>query len=221
MTARYHRPIVVTGTGTDVGKTYVTAALLRALRDAQLAPRALKPVETGYVEAQSDALALASAAGHELVRPMFTAPDPVSPHRAARGLDLELRAADVAAWVRNHQVEARGPLLVETAGGLFSPLNDDETMLDVVKALEPCVFVVVALDRLGTLHDVLATHLASRAHHRIPDATILNLRQPNQLENAAELRRLGLRTPVFETTRAESFLKLAQDLLALSERPIP
>lgn len=190
------RPLVITGTGTDVGKTYVSERLLAHLRSTGTRPLGLKPVETGYAPATSDARALALAAGHALIVPAFTAAEPLSPHRAARRLGTRLSVAQLATWVRSHTATTHEPCVVETAGGLFSPLNEHQTMLDLVRALEPCFFLLVAADRLGTLHDIGAALHAARALHRVPDLVLLNPKHPNDLENAAELARIAPHQPI-------------------------
>lgn len=202
------RRVLITGTGTNVGKTFVGCNLLAALHRDGTRPLGLKPVETGYHQLESDAQKLATAAQHPLVAPWFTASAPVSPHRAARDGNRTLTSKQLADWVHTATANHPGPSLIETAGGLFSPLSEAESMLDVVRALEPCVFVLVACDRLGTLHDVQASVHAARALHRSPDVIVLNEFEPNALENAAELARLGVRIPVLRRARASDLKAL-------------
>jgi dethiobiotin synthetase len=147
------RLIVVTGTGTEIGKTHLTCALLRH------APRptragGFKPIESG---GDADARALVEAS-----HPTFHVKHPpspyllrraVSPHLAARdeGRPIDLGAvADVVDQARC-LVDV---LFVELAGGLFSPLGDDTTNAELVRRLAPNAILLVAPDRLGVLHDV-------------------------------------------------------------------
>jgi hypothetical protein len=85
-----------------------------------------------------------------------------------------------------------------------------------VRALEPCLFILVAADRLGTLHDVTAALYAATARHRAPDLVVLNQRIPNSLENAAELVRLGIAPRVFTLAGSE----LPADLCAHVRRTL-
>lgn len=193
---------VIAGTGTEVGKTFVSRLLLQTLTRTGRRCLGLKPVETGFVDPLlSDAHCLAQAARHELVSPYFTSTRAESPHRAARVERSQLSVRAAAAWVGQHH-ERTSPevMLVETAGGLFTPLGSAEVNLDLVRALEPCVFVLVAPDRLGVLHDVRATVIAARATHRAPDVIWLNPRQPDAagLENCHELRMLPDLPPVLD-----------------------
>jgi dethiobiotin synthetase len=141
----------VTGAGTDIGKTWVSAALLAAWRARGLSPAAVKPVATGYDPQRpqdSDAAALLAALGRPATRAeveaitLFRFAAPLSPDQAARREGARLSAEGVAAACRPLIAAASGPVLVEAAGGVMSPLNDSETMLDLAAALGlPAIFV--------------------------------------------------------------------------------
>lgn len=145
------RRIVVVGTGTEIGKTHVSCALLQALVAANAEVQGFKPVESGWEPSSSDAQKLALAAGHELLEPSYALLDPVSPHLAARregrSVSLEKVLADVVALPAK-------VLLVETAGGLMSPLSAEASNLDLCWGCAPSDVVLVAANRLGVLHDV-------------------------------------------------------------------
>ncbi|MCU0653912.1 MAG: dethiobiotin synthase [Polyangiaceae bacterium] len=153
--------VVVAGTGTDVGKTFVTSALLAELR-AQGAPAsAWKPVASGVLPGQPspDSAAHAEALGAPVEPPLHCFQPPLSPHLAARRAGVHLTVAAIVARARA-LAERPGWLFVETAGGLFSPLNGTETNADLARALGG-LLLLVAPDRLGVLHDVLATTRAA------------------------------------------------------------
>jgi dethiobiotin synthetase len=141
----------VTGAGTDIGKTWVSAALLRAWRRAGLQPAAVKPVASGYDPARpegSDAAALLAALGQpvdaahvEAITP-FRLRAPLSPDQAAVREGVRLSARGIVQACAPLIAGARGPVLIEGAGGVMSPLNDRETMLDLALAFgAPCIFV--------------------------------------------------------------------------------
>lgn len=185
--------VVILGTGTDVGKSFVTARLAQGLR-AHASVLALKPIESGVADgALGDAGAIAEAAAHTARLSRWRFPRPVSPHLGAREQGLALDVDEVAAWVaEEEQAAAAQVLLVETAGGAFSPLGVGVTNVDLARALEPALWLLVAPDSLGVLHDVTAT---LRALPRAPDALVLSgARAPDQSSgsNAAELSRLGI-----------------------------
>ena len=141
----------VTGAGTDIGKTWVCAALLRFWRERGLEPMALKPVASGYDPASpqdSDGGALLAALGGpvdaahvEAITP-FRLRAPLSPDQAAAREGVRLSAAGIVAACAPMIAAARGPMLIEGAGGVMSPLNEAETMLDLARAFRlPAIFV--------------------------------------------------------------------------------
>ena len=96
--------------------------------------------------------------------------------------------------------------MVETAGGVFSPLNVSSTNFDLALALEPAVWVLVAADALGVLHDVSATLQAMSARGRLPDHIVLSAARAADAStgsNAAELCTLGVVQPSAVLARNE------------------
>lgn len=177
--------VYVVGTGTDVGKTHVAAALARVS-----GLPAWKPIVSGGLE---DVERLGAKP------PLVALRDPVSPHLAARreGVELSVKAIVAA---------TPGSAIVESAGGLYSPLSDDETNADVAIAYARSALVVlVAPDRLGVLHDVGACMRAAEADGITIAAVALSA--PAQADastgtNAAEIERLGLAESVVVFPRA-------------------
>ncbi len=158
--------VLICGTGTEIGKTHFSVALLkRAGRNRTVL--GFKPVESGCEEwaAESDHTALAAASTfHVKHPPVFCLREPISPHLAARH---EGRNIDLGAILEKIESVAHGPelLLVETAGGLFSPLNESSLNADLARDLQRRLpqtrTVLIAPDRLGVLHDLGATVRAS------------------------------------------------------------
>lgn len=202
--------VVILGAGTGVGKTRVSVALLRALTGRGHATLGLKPVESGVVGPASnppgsDAASLAAAASSPtpLNSPLYALRDPVSPHLAARTQGVTIELECIQTWVREAET-AVTPLVVsgmvvwsviETAGGVFSPLSTRATNFELARALEPAIWILVAADALGVLHDVSATLQAMRARNRAPDHVVLSgAREPDASTgcNSAELDALGI-----------------------------
>jgi dethiobiotin synthetase len=187
--------VVILGTGTDVGKTYVTACLARGLRDRGCESLiALKPIESGVAPgAAGDAGTIADAAGHPARLSAWRFGAPVSPHLAARREDVEVDPGEVVGWVRTEESKAGADIsLVELAGGAFTPLRPGTTNVDLASALEPAVWLLVAPDSLGVLHDLTAT---LRALPRAPDAVLLSearAADASSGSNAGELAKLGI-----------------------------
>lgn len=161
------RNLIVTGTGTEVGKTFVTAGLLRALRRAGRDAVVQKPFQTGCTRLPDGSLdrpdldAAASAADWqpeacELPDLCPYAYEPAcSPHLAARMAGDEPTVERVVAAAR--RLAARHDVvLAETAGGVLVPINERELMLDWMAALGWPV-LVVARAGLGTINETLLT----------------------------------------------------------------
>ena len=182
---------VVVGTGTGVGKTTLTASILRALRP--LDPLGWKPIETG---SEADETALAEACGRREPA-LYRFDAPISPHLAARREGKTIALERIVQ--RAAQLRSEGPLLLETAGGLFSPLDDDgNTNAELAQRLRPETLLLVAPNRLGVLHDVEACLRGAR--HLAFDGLVLT--HPAKVDastdsNSEELRR-RTRLPVYE-----------------------
>jgi dethiobiotin synthetase len=173
----------VAGTGTDVGKTYVTAALLRALVGAGRAVDALKPVVSGFDEtspAGSDPLVLLEALGRTVtpealnrISPWRYAA-PLAPNQAAELEGRRIDADEVIAFCRA-EIAARPNTLtfVESAGGIMSPLDDKLTMLDFAQALRAPVLLVGG-SYLGTISHTLTAVEVIRAARLELSAVIVN-----------------------------------------------
>ena len=151
--------LFVTGTDTGVGKTLVSCALARGLREAGVDIGVMKPVETGVPEAgPEDARALAVAAAVtdpiEVICPMqFNLP--AAPAAAARAEGRQARIESLSkTWqtLRNRYEF----MLVEGAGGLLVPFDDETTMADLAACWELPV-LVVARACLGTINHTLLT----------------------------------------------------------------
>lgn len=223
--------IVVVGTGTEIGKTHVTTALVATAARAGLQAVGLKPIESGVGEGVSDASRLAAVSVFHVKHPPYAFPDPVSPHLAAERAGRRIDLARILRWVEGHPAEV---VFVETAGALLSPLDLRRTNLDLTVALAPTVVLLVAADRLGVLHDVRATLAPLRA--ALPNVPVaLALSAPRRRDsstggNARELARLGLapNAAVFprarlvsRETRGAAEALLAQLLPAPLRRRLP
>ena len=160
--------LFVAGSGTDVGKTVVTAALLRALLLAGERVQAVKPVQTGVAPQESHSAPLADArvyasavAGLQQETDMLPPVAlqcfalPASPHLAAAREGVRLNAAGLHRDIERHwQCGSASMLLLEGAGGLRVPLNESEDMLDLMAAVGAPVLLVGG-NYLGGLNHIL------------------------------------------------------------------
>lgn len=187
-----HR-VVICGTGTEVGKTHVACALIAHLAATGEAVVGLKPIESGVDgAAETDSAQLGRHAGSEDLGACFAFRDPVSPHLAARREARAIELDPIRRWVDDHDSPWQ---VVETAGGLLSPLSRELTNLELALALSPTSLVLCAPDRLGVLHDVAATLMALR-HAGLANRTVVALSAPAEPDdstgtNATELDTLG------------------------------
>lgn len=156
--------LFVTGTGTGVGKTIVSAALLAAMRAAGEHVRAYKPVVTGLAEPPGEwpydheLLALAAGMMAEQVAPVRFDP-PVSPHLAAAMTRRHIDPANLVAGARGGSSDEI--LVVEGVGGLAVPLTDDFSVRDLAVELG-LPLVIAAAPGLGTINHTLLTIEAAR-----------------------------------------------------------
>jgi len=150
----------VTGTDTDVGKTFVSVVLLKLMKSRGLRVAAMKPVETGVAagDPRADAARLAAAVGEDnplgMVRPLLLA-EPLAPWVAAQrgGAHVDLDALERAFRALG---EGRDAVLVEGAGGLLVPLTRDMAF-DGLFVQWDLDLVVVAGNRLGAINHTLLT----------------------------------------------------------------
>jgi 8-amino-7-oxononanoate synthase len=207
---------LVFGTGTGVGKTFVAEGLVRRLAQRRLPVLGLKPIETGCLApgqgGARDARRLGAVSFHvkqPTPHPLYAFPDPVAPSLAARNQGAEIVLEAVARWVTSavQDQDQATSIVIETAGGVFSPLNAAATNFDLGRALDWGEWILVAPDRLGVLHDVLSTLRAMGASGRQPDWLVLSSPEcPDQSTgtNAAELRAVGVRIPIVSLRRDET-----------------
>ena len=163
--------LFVTGTGTDIGKTFVTVGLLRHLRGRGFEARALKPVASGYDPenaAASDpgvllaAMGMAPNAENIASITTFRFAAPLAPDMAARREGRVLRLGEIVDFCRARIAAASGPLLIEGVGGVMSPVAEDGTGLDLLAALG-CPALLVGGSYLGAISHALTAARALAA----------------------------------------------------------
>ena len=153
------KALFVAGTDTDIGKTVVSALLLRALGDDGCY---WKPVQTGD---DSDTDTVRALSGGRVLEPGRTFPLPASPHEAAAAVGAVIDPEALDRELTAHLVELEsGTLLIELAGGLAVPYTLDFTQLDWL-ARRRAELVLVARSGLGTLNHTLLSLEALRARH--------------------------------------------------------
>jgi dethiobiotin synthetase len=208
------RGIFITGTDTNVGKTVVAAAvMLRYRGEAPL--RYWKPIQTGIrdsgfgirtsddaasnVDDTAEVARLSRASEDEIFRCGVRLPDPVSPHLAAQRVGARITVRELVAMLRkvDHLLHSEsripnpesGPRwVVEGAGGALVPLNERETMADLMQALDLPV-LIAARSTLGTInHTCMTIELLRRRMLRV--AGVVMVGEPND-ENRLAIETYG------------------------------
>lgn len=221
------RALFVAGTGTDIGKTHVACALIRAARARGLTVDAFKPVVSGFDPDQPEAsdparLALALGEPDALARispRRYRAP--LAPNLAARLEGQTLRLEDLIADCRSRLDRPdRDLLLVEGAGGVMSPLTDTATNLDLMLALDLPV-LLVAGSYLGTISHVLTALEAIRTRGLTVAAIVMSQSPdaPDLAQTARALQAFETRAPLILAPRAADWDAAGLADLLFAARP--
>ncbi|MCL2074917.1 MAG: dethiobiotin synthase [Betaproteobacteria bacterium] len=157
------RAFFVTGTDTEVGKTYALSALLHRIRKAGLTALGIKPVAAGMAAdgKNEDIEAIRAASGlavPEIVLNSYLFSPPIAPHIAAREANQPIRFAPIIQALESARVIAgeTGVVLVEGVGGFRVPLGEDGDSADLAVTLGLPVILVVGM-RLGCINHALLT----------------------------------------------------------------
>ncbi len=202
--------VFITGTNTEVGKTFVAVKIAKQLTQKNIKVIPRKPIESGCVRQGNeiipqDAAALKQAANYQgalsEVCPYRFEP-PISPVRAAHLVNKVLTTEQLVTICQ--QGSEDGFTLVEGAGGFYSPLAEDGLNADLAVALQLPV-ILVANDKLGALSQVLLNAEAIQMRGLQLLAVVLNTMDENQndhMDNSADLRE-RLNCPVFSIPYAK------------------
>jgi len=192
----------VTGTDTDAGKTVATCTLLEAFRQRGLRTIGLKPVAAGCEEGEgglrnSDALKLqqvmTESLPYEQINPIALR-EPIAPHIAAQREGRRLQASRLAGLIRGAAMTPADVVLVEGAGGWLVPLNERQTLADLVRELQYPVILVVGM-KLGCLNHALLTAQAIYQEGLTMAGWIANCVDPHMDQFDANLQTLESMLP--------------------------
>jgi len=216
--------LFVTATGTELGKTFTSAALLHGARVAGRTVQGLKPVASGIDDtnlADSDPAVLLRAQG---IEPAWPAVERICPWHFAAPLSPDMAAAregraisfdDLLAFCRRALAGPEDLVLVEGVGGIMAPIDERHTVLDWAAALE-IPALLVAGTYLGTISHTL-TALATLAQRCVPVAALALSQSPESpvppAETAATIARFAPGLPILHVPRlagAEAWRGLPQ-----------
>ena len=154
MKSRERKKIFVSGTGTGIGKTFVSAILAEAMHADYW-----KPVQAGYATiTDSDWVRNTLTNKHSIVHPeTYNLKLAASPHIGARQEDISISLQKIVSQLPANDHD----LIIEGAGGLMVPLNDHEFVTDLIKLLDVPV-ILVSRNTLGSINFSMLTAMACK-----------------------------------------------------------
>jgi len=174
------KPIFVTATDTDIGKTYVCAGLAYALKKLDVDVGIMKPFACGVKQkigfSSNDLTILANAAmvddAEDIINPFFF-PIPASPYTAAKNLGVKIDVEHVMECFRKLD-QIHDIMLVEGIGGIMTPILKDYAILDLIKDLMANTIIVTS-SKIGTVnHTVLTCNMCKNMNIPIKGLIINN-----------------------------------------------
>lgn len=194
--------LFITGTDTDVGKSFVTASLLRAFLECGAKAVALKPVQTGYtgnsgIPCENSRIPyensgipcqslepdfkeyIKAGQSSDFNATCYSFAYPASPHFSAGLEGREINAKGILDFIEaNSHTNSAQITLIEGAGGILVPLNENESFLDIAKTLNAPV-ILVCKNVLGAINHALLNLEILRQNNLKIAALVLNFHNEN------------------------------------------
>ena len=156
------KSLFVTGTDTDIGKTYVCAGLAHSLKKLDVDVGIMKPFACGVKQktgfSSNDLTILSKAAmvndAEELLNPFFF-PIPASPYTAAKNFGVKIDIDYLMKCFRKLD-KIHDVMLVEGIGGIMTPILKDYAIIDLIKDLEANTIIVTS-SKIGTINHTIMT----------------------------------------------------------------
>ena len=174
------KPLFITATDTDIGKTYVCAGLAYALKKSGIDVGIMKPFACGVKQkigfSSNDLTILTNAAmvddAEDIINPFFF-PIPASPYTAAKNLGVKIDVEHVMECFRKLD-EIHDIMLVEGIGGIMTPILKDYAIIDLIKDLMANTIIVTS-SKIGTVnHTVLTCNMCKNMNIPIKGLIINN-----------------------------------------------
>jgi dethiobiotin synthetase len=171
--------VFITGTDTSVGKTLLSALLVAALNR-----KYWKPIQTGAREGtdREAVIKLAGVPPDQTYRESYIFDPPVSPHLAAKAQGATID------FTKIQRPASESPIVIEGAGGVFVPINDQAFMLDLMRHFAVPV-ILAARTTLGTINHTLLSVFAIR-DAALPLRGVVMIGKEN-VENRLAIERYG------------------------------
>jgi dethiobiotin synthetase len=192
------RPIFITGIGTGIGKTIVSAILVEKLKADYW-----KPIQSGDLD-NSDTLLVKSLVSNTVTKfhpEAYRLTQPFSPHKSAALDGIEIDPTKIITPQTDNQ------LIIEGAGGLMVPLNDQFLMIDLIKQLDAEV-ILVSKNYLGSINHTLLSIYALKTREIPIKAIVFN----GDSDEASE-RIIGINLPGTQVIRIKQLEALNKQVI--------
>ena len=185
--------LFLTGTNTDVGKTFIGTKLIKDL-NKKYNFLAFKPIETGCRKKGSKLIPADSSKYHSLLSKVMTLDElnpfrfipPVSPYLAIKRARKRVFIKD---YYKKLKIISKGePVLLEGAGGAFSPLALDGLNIDLMKMIKS-INILIVKDELGCIGSAISNVLAFEKYKVKLDLLVLNKQKKNDMANLKEIKK--------------------------------
>ncbi len=217
------RKLFITGTNTEVGKTFVTCEMLEYLVKYKKSIAAFKPVETGCnknnkILQPNDSKRFFKVLGKtlslDLINPYRFIP-PISPNRAIRLAKKNITLNDYCDKL--NLLKTFDYILIEGAGGLCSPLSCDGLNIDFAKKVK-MDSILVARDEIGVINNVILsinTFIKYKLNLKAIVLNRINPKQPRGMDNVKELRSFT-NIPIIQIIKGSPTERAVKKLLNLT-----
>jgi len=217
------RKLFITGTNTEVGKTFVTCEMLEYLVKSKKSIAAFKPVETGCnknnkILQPNDSKRFFKVLGKtlslDLINPYRFIP-PISPNRAIRLAKKNITLNDYCDKL--NLLKTFDYILIEGAGGLCSPLSCDGLNIDFAKKVK-MDSILVARDEIGVINNVILsinTFIKYKLNLKAIVLNRINPKQPHGMDNVKELRSFT-NIPIIQIIKGSPTERAVKKLLNLT-----
>ena len=217
------RKLFITGTNTEVGKTFVTCEMLKHLVKSKKSTAAFKPVETGCnknnkILQPNDSKRFYKVLGKtlslDLINPYRFIP-PISPNRAIRLAKENISLNDYCDKL--NLLNTHDYILIEGAGGVCSPLSCDGLNIDFAKKVK-MDSILVARDEIGVINNVILsinTFIKYKLNLKAIVLNRINAKQPRGMDNVRELRSFT-NIPIIQIIKGRPSERAVKKLLNLT-----
>ena len=185
--------LFLTGTNTDVGKTFIGTKLIKDL-NKKYNYLAFKPIETGCRKKGRKLIPADSSKYYSILSKIMTLDElnpfrfvpPVSPYLAIKRARKKVYIKDY--YEKLKMISKDAPILLEGAGGAFSPLALDGLNIDLMRMIKS-INILIIKDELGCISSAISNILAFEKYKVRLDLLVLNTQKKNDMDNLKEIKK--------------------------------